>query len=647
MVDTNRGKPNQHYLQRSTISCFLGHSRRAWLTGFRLLPSVALCVAFVALSSVPAKTGSTYSQILSPDSDSHGSECGWTPTASEQAVCQQFKPCDDPSFRNLNRVDTTESITWVRVMFHILAEDDGSNPAATSDIVHAQMVQLNNDFLISGIQFTYDHRFVNSSWGRHHPANTWTQTLVVKDSFYVASDWQLNVIVTDIPVPGAQNPEFMDVLTNVGGVILTVASGWTMFTADLRRHTITHEFGHCFGLRHTYSGILEVNGGICSHGCSENLATGSTDLIGDFCADTEPELWWGNSTFAGAPVDVCSGLPWPATPNINFMNAANVGKSLFTFDQVARMKCYLEDIMSPWIAGVRIKADSVFGKYPMEVQFMGETNENITNWVWDYGDGGSDVVQNPAHTFASPGVHTIGLTADDADTSWTAVNRSFVAIHADTLIVNRSEVQFLGSMGQVDVTISARNYIPASEFVVPLTISGPLELTPLSVSVNGLRTSSGSATIIHSDLNAGKIVISVSLDDGYFPADTGGIFRIRFSVPTGNLDSNLISTQAFGEYEPRFTTPYGSYLADNLSGYVVRPNCCSGSTGNIDGDSNDIVDIADLTFLIDHLFINFPPLDCPIEGNVDGDMAGLIDIADLTFLIDHLFINFPPTAPCR
>jgi len=76
-------------------------------------------------------------------------------------------------------------------------------------------------------------------------------------------------------------------------------------------------------------------------------------------------------------------------------------------------------------------------------------------------------------------------------------------------------------------------------------------------------------------------------------------------------------------------------------------SCCIGSTGNIDGDPADIVDIADLTFLIDYLFINFPPLVCPEEGNVDGDSIGIIDISDLTFLIDHLFINFPPTASCQ
>ena len=75
----------------------------------------------------------------------------------------------------------------------------------------------------------------------------------------------------------------------------------------------------------------------------------------------------------------------------------------------------------------------------------------------------------------------------------------------------------------------------------------------------------------------------------------------------------------------------------NTISKISLDSCCQGTTGNIDNDRG--VDIADLTFLIDHLYINFPAIPCPEEGNIDG--LGGVDIADLTFLIDHLFINFP------
>lgn len=95
--------------------------------------------------------------------------------------------------------------------------------------------------------------------------------------------------------------------------------------------------------------------------------------------------------------------------------------------------------------------------------------------------------------------------------------------------------------------------------------------------------------------------------------------------------------------------PFQGTIQGSSSKFVAKftERCCVGSTGNIDGDVADIVDIADLTFLIDHLFINFPVLGYPAEGNVDGDSGDVVDIADLTSLIDHLFINFPPTAVCQ
>lgn len=78
---------------------------------------------------------------------------------------------------------------------------------------------------------------------------------------------------------------------------------------------------------------------------------------------------------------------------------------------------------------------------------------------------------------------------------------------------------------------------------------------------------------------------------------------------------------------------------------MLIESCCQGTVGNVNADPLDITDIADLTFLIDHLFINFPPLDCPAEGNIDADPEGKVDIADLTFLIGHMFINVGAPLP--
>ncbi len=73
-------------------------------------------------------------------------------------------------------------------------------------------------------------------------------------------------------------------------------------------------------------------------------------------------------------------------------------------------------------------------------------------------------------------------------------------------------------------------------------------------------------------------------------------------------------------------------------------SCCVGKTGNINRDMNDLVDISDLTFLINYLFIGKFPLSCPNEANVDG--AGTVDIEDLTRFIDYMFKSFTPLSDC-
>lgn len=73
-------------------------------------------------------------------------------------------------------------------------------------------------------------------------------------------------------------------------------------------------------------------------------------------------------------------------------------------------------------------------------------------------------------------------------------------------------------------------------------------------------------------------------------------------------------------------------------------SCCIGVRGNVDCDPGQSVDIADLTVLVDNLFITFTPLCCPTEADMVIDNS--IDIADLTFLVDNLFITFPPQPGC-
>jgi len=49
------------------------------------------------------------------------------------------------------------------------------------------------------------------------------------------------------------------------------------------------------------------------------------------------------------------------------------------------------------------------GPVPLTVQFTDESLNSPTSWLWDFDDGSSSTVQNPAHIFTTPGLFTVSL----------------------------------------------------------------------------------------------------------------------------------------------------------------------------------------------------------------------------------------------
>ncbi|RKX25732.1 MAG: hypothetical protein DRP45_05255 [Candidatus Zixiibacteriota bacterium] len=86
-------------------------------------------------------------------------------------------------------------------------------------------------------------------------------------------------------------------------------------------------------------------------------------------------------------------------------------------------------------------------------------------------------------------------------------------------------------------------------------------------------------------------------------------------------------------------------LATNTVLADEQRGCCANATGNVDCDPTDAVDGADLSVLIDHLFISLDDLCCVNEASMDG-LPG-VDGADLSILINHLFINLTPLPLCH
>ena len=54
------------------------------------------------------------------------------------------------------------------------------------------------------------------------------------------------------------------------------------------------------------------------------------------------------------------------------------------------------------------------GTTPLSVVFTDLSSSSPTSWAWDFGDGGTDTVQNPTHIYTAAGTYTVILTATNA-----------------------------------------------------------------------------------------------------------------------------------------------------------------------------------------------------------------------------------------
>ena len=94
----------------------------------------------------------------------------------------------------------------------------------------------------------------------------------------------------------------------------------------------------------------------------------------------------------------------------------------------------------------------------------------------------------------------------------------------------------------------------------------------------------------------------------------------------------------------------GTYQGDGTDCELGNPcDCCVGIAGNVDGDDQEEITVSDLTCLVDWMFCMIEPWfccqpECEAEADINGD--GQLDITDLTYFVDYLFLGGPAPMAC-
>jgi uncharacterized protein (TIGR02145 family) len=85
-----------------------------------------------------------------------------------------------------------------------------------------------------------------------------------------------------------------------------------------------------------------------------------------------------------------------------------------------------------------LRSDSIWGYAPIPATFTVLTNiPNLTAWSWDFGDGETSNLENPTHTYTTPGTYyTVSLTAQGDDGTYFATKQNYIHTLNEPAVVN-------------------------------------------------------------------------------------------------------------------------------------------------------------------------------------------------------------------
>jgi C1A family cysteine protease/PKD repeat protein len=280
-----------------------------------------------------------------------------------------------------------------------------------------------------------------------------------------------------------------------------------------------------------------------------------------------------------------------------------------------------------------VQGDTTLGPAPLTVDFSIGTALTVLSASWNFGDATTANVPAPSHTYANPGLYTVGLTAICPDGSHSTTASNFVAVYADTLIGSKVNA---GPGQHVTIDIYARNFLPLDEITLPISWNGTAGLNYDSSSTAGLRSDYlGVNQWIYLDPGynlQGTYRLAVSNTQTALPPGAGPILRLYFTVsPAATGSSNPVAVAPVDNgitvYNPMFRCSSRTYLPAIRSGLVSL--CVA---GDVNGDNHG-PDLQDLASLVSYLTGSFYGT-MSASANCNGQ--GSVDLADLSYLASYL-----------
>ena len=263
------------------------------------------------------------------------------------------------------------------------------------------------------------------------------------------------------------------------------------------------------------------------------------------------------------------------------------------------------------------------GYAPLTVQFIDRSSGAITGRSWAFGDGGSDTVPDPVHTYNNPGVYTVTLTVSGPGGSHTLTRPNYITV--TSIPVTATVVSMDPSTAQanpgvpITVAVAISNVTNLGSFQFTLAYS-PTLVTVQNITLGEFPGSTGrSFTPVgpNIDNNAGTATFG-AFSLGATPAGpsgSGALAYVRLLPQAGGTAALVLSGVQVAN------VPGQSIQVVTRNGTLLITACL----GDFDGDGDvDILDVQRIAYRW-----NSHRGDALYEPAYDLDSDGDIDILDV------------------
>jgi len=176
-------------------------------------------------------------------------------------------------------------------------------------------------------------------------------------------------------------------------------------------------------------------------------------------------------------------------------------------------------LRSSWLPDVDFTADVTEGGAPLSVQFTDLSTRNPYAWQWDFGDGTTSTVQNPVHTYETPGIYTVTLQARNILGSGTLTKADYIHVAAaesfadfivsENVFVYGDRLKFSGNtVNGPGATMVITGGLQTSD------LNGGASVQVSDISIDGDVTLNGGSASLGSPSNPGDIHVNGDLTLG-------------------------------------------------------------------------------------------------------------------------------------